>query len=215
MTQNHTPRRGRPAVPEAELRAKIQQAAFQLLQEQGYAAASIDEIARVAGVAKKTIYRFHSNKDALIEHIILDWSSTNVLPELASPQNADEVMATLEQFFLRLAERVLSTRQVALYKFLQSGIENKEKFLRIWRDNGIEIAAKRLNEWFEQARQRQLINPLWPVDAAQYLQAMIIAPSLRDISLGLHPPVPEWDIRPRIEQVLRFVTPMLLVPEAR
>ncbi|WP_312242379.1 TetR/AcrR family transcriptional regulator [Pantoea sp.] len=215
MTQNATPRRGRPAVPEAELRAKIQQAAFQLLQDKGYAAVSIDEIARMAGVAKKTIYRFHSNKDALIEEIILDWSSTNLLPELAQPRDAGEVIAALEQFFLRLAERVLSMRQVALYKFLQSGIEDKEKFLRIWRDNGIENAAKQLNAWFEQARRQQLIHPDWPVDAAQYLQAMIIAPSLRDISLGLHPPVPEWDIRPRIRQTLRFVAPMLLAPPVR
>ncbi|MEG3134113.1 helix-turn-helix domain-containing protein [Rouxiella sp. T17] len=204
--------RGRPAVPEEELIDKIHNAAFLLLQEKDFDTLSVDEISRTAGVAKKTFYRFYSNRNALLESIILAWSSTFTLYTLPTPQHAAEVAPILEQFFVDLAARALSDRAIALFKFLQSDSANKTHFLTLYRESGIDNAGKLLDSWLIAQRSRGFIIASWPDNGAKHLQALIIAPTLRDIALGLLPVVPELDIRPRVIEVLTLMTPLLGLP---
>lgn len=207
--------RGRPAVPEAELREKIQHAAFVLLREKDMAALSVDEIARTAGVAKKTFYRFYSNRDDLLEKLILTWSSTLTLYNLPIPENSHSVMPLLEQFFIALAERALSDKAVALFKFLQNNPADKTHLLTLYRESGIDNASRMLDIWLLTLRNQGLIASSWPDKGAKHLQALIIAPMLRDIALGILPAVPALDIRPRIVEALSLVSPLLTLPTAR
>lgn len=74
--------RGRPSVVQAvELRAAFLEAATQSFLEKGYAATSIEGIARDAGVAKITIYRHFENKQTLFHEVIhraLDHARTHM-----------------------------------------------------------------------------------------------------------------------------------------
>lgn len=207
--------RGRPAVPEQELIEKIHHAAFQLLREKDIDALSVDDIARTAGVAKKTFYRFFANRSALLENLILTWSSTFVLYSLPIPDTQAAVANVLEQFFVKLAERALSDNAVALFKYLQHDSANKTRFLALYRESGIDNAGKILDAWLIELRTRGFIASDWPDNGAKHLQALIIAPTLRDIALGLLPAVPEFDIRPRIREVMAFMTPLLGLPPSQ
>jgi TetR/AcrR family transcriptional repressor of mexJK operon len=204
--------RGRPAVPEAELVEKIQNATFQLLLQKDVEALSVDEIARTAGVAKKTFYRFYSNRTDVLEKIILDWSSTFTLYHLPLPKKPHDAIAILEQFFVDLAARALSERSVALFKFLQNSPHQKTHFLNLYRESGIDNAGKMLDAWLQDLRQRGMIAAGWPENGAKHLQALIIAPALRDIALGILPAVPEFDIRPRVREALTLMAPLLGLP---
>ena len=63
--------RGRPSVVQAaQLRESFLEAATQSFLDKGYAATSIEAIARDAGVAKITIYRQFENKQALFSEVI-------------------------------------------------------------------------------------------------------------------------------------------------
>lgn len=63
--------RGRPSVVQAaQLREAFLEAATQSFLDKGYAATSIEAIAREAGVAKITIYRQFENKQALFSEVI-------------------------------------------------------------------------------------------------------------------------------------------------
>ncbi len=63
--------RGRPSTEQAaELREAFLSAALQSFLEKGYAATSIEAIARDAGVAKITIYRQFENKQALFHEVV-------------------------------------------------------------------------------------------------------------------------------------------------
>ncbi|RZI96941.1 MAG: TetR/AcrR family transcriptional regulator [Variovorax sp.] len=63
--------RGRPSAEQAaELRESFLAAALQSFLEKGYAATSIEAIARDAGVAKITIYRQYENKPALFNEVV-------------------------------------------------------------------------------------------------------------------------------------------------
>src|SRR5262245_22687253 len=64
---------GRPqARPDEESRTVLLDAARQKFATSGYAATSIESVARRAGVSTKTLYRLIPNKAALFEAIITD-----------------------------------------------------------------------------------------------------------------------------------------------
>ncbi|PLR31658.1 TetR/AcrR family transcriptional regulator [Chimaeribacter californicus] len=207
---NTTPtRRGRPLVPEQELLEKIHAATISLLQARGYEATSIDEIARTAGMAKKTIYRFYANKDRIIEQVILLWSSSIVPLPGAVPESSDDVLRALEEMLCALTQRVLSAEAIALYKLLQTPFTGREALLALYRAKGIDNARRLLREWFTTLRAKNLINPHWQPEDGNYLLSMAIAAPLRDMALGVLPPVPQTALRPHIQDVLRFVAPLL------
>ncbi len=63
-----TVQRGRPRDPERD--ARILEAARTVIARRGYTGATIDEISKVAGVGKDTIYRRWSGKDALAVDLV-------------------------------------------------------------------------------------------------------------------------------------------------
>jgi AcrR family transcriptional regulator len=75
-----TPRapRGRPRSEQA--RRAILAAALELVRADGYAAATIDAVARRAGVARTTIYRWWPSGAALLVDVLVDILATDVAP---------------------------------------------------------------------------------------------------------------------------------------
>lgn len=64
-------------------------AARALFEEQGYAGATIEAIAARSGVAKTTIYRWWSNRAALLVEVVLQMGAAQVPP----PQGSDPMRA--------------------------------------------------------------------------------------------------------------------------
>ena len=65
--------RGRPSVPDAVVRRNIVEAAQRLLSSGGAAAMTMERVAAEAGIAKKTLYRFASDRAALIGLLVGSW----------------------------------------------------------------------------------------------------------------------------------------------
>lgn len=74
QTDEETRSRGRPLTPEADLRAALADATLTLLLKGGYGAATVDAVAKQAGVAKKTLYRFAANRDDLVAQAVRSWT---------------------------------------------------------------------------------------------------------------------------------------------
>lgn len=66
------PRRNRRLPREVRVR-QIQAAALQVFREHGYAAGSISEIARLAGLAEGALYKFYGSKREILESVICQW----------------------------------------------------------------------------------------------------------------------------------------------
>jgi AcrR family transcriptional regulator len=62
-----------------ERKAAIEKVSKEIFLEKGYASASVDEIARVAGVTKRTLYSYYPSKLALFVHVFDEY-----LQELAA-----------------------------------------------------------------------------------------------------------------------------------
>src|ERR1700757_1348801 len=72
-TVDEPPRRGRPQVrSDEETRAVIFDAARHEFAHSGYAATSMESVARRAGVSTKTLYRLIPNKVALFEAMVTE-----------------------------------------------------------------------------------------------------------------------------------------------
>lgn len=63
-----------------ERRAQLLDAALRLLAERGFAATSVDAIAKAAGLAKGTVYLYFPTKEALLDALI---ERQSLLPDLA------------------------------------------------------------------------------------------------------------------------------------
>ncbi|MEM8795759.1 MAG: TetR/AcrR family transcriptional regulator [Pseudomonadota bacterium] len=68
MSETKTPARGRPR--DLKSQEAILDAAFNVLQREGYTAATIERIAAEAGVAKQTIYRWWKGKAPLFMEVL-------------------------------------------------------------------------------------------------------------------------------------------------
>ena len=107
----HSAPRTRPPPPELgrrerkkrEARRKIFQAAFDLFQEKGFDATTVDEIAERADVAKGTVFNYFPRKASFLETWIHDWSDS--LDEEMGPVRQWEGTARqkIEQLFRFLA----------------------------------------------------------------------------------------------------------------
>ncbi|GAB3130237.1 TetR/AcrR family transcriptional regulator [Novispirillum itersonii] len=197
--------RGRPALPEEDLRGKVVQAATQILLSQGYAAATMEAVARQANVAKKTVYRFAANREELIALILRDWTAPFPLAFEAEAADAGAALRVLEDSLILIAGRVLTAEAVGLFRLLVNDLPEREAVLEIYTAAGIDRSRALLAGWLSRHRARGVITCPDPALAADLILSMVIAEPLRQIAIRLTPPQPEWDIRPRVQAALSLL----------
>ena len=116
------PRRPRPRPaggrPEAEQRAAVMAATTWLLLNEGYAATTLEAVARRAGMAKKTVYRYASDREDLVAQVVRGWTD-GFAPVMAQDvTSVDEVLPALARVLQAIAERVLSADAVGMFRLL-------------------------------------------------------------------------------------------------
>lgn len=107
---------GRPRhMLEVERRAHLIAAAADLFLHRGYHATTMDDIARCAGMSKKTVYQVFSSKSDLFDGLLSDWFAPFAAPIEADDRPPRQV---LTDALVRLANFALSERQVLLMRLL-------------------------------------------------------------------------------------------------
>lgn len=103
-----------PDDPKARSRARILQAAARLFVQHGYRKASVDEIARQAGLAKGTIYLYFKSKAEILLHAVVEEkrdAAARAEPILTGIEDPTERLETyLELAFSMVAEMPLLSR---------------------------------------------------------------------------------------------------------
>ncbi|CAI1663535.1 mycofactocin system transcriptional regulator [Serratia liquefaciens] len=200
--------RGRPSAPEGELRAAAVEATLALLLTQGYAATTVDAVAKRAGMAKKTLYRFAENRDALVTQAIASWTDAFAPVFEQDAQRATELPTLLSQGLQAIARQVLSEQAVGVFRLLQSEFPGRENLLAAYQRNGIERGRTIVADWLQRQQRRGWLRELDCAQTSDLLLAMVIAEPLRQMALGLLPP--GSDIDTRIAAALALVLPALL-----
>lgn len=200
--------RGRPSAPEGELRAAAVEATLALLLTQGYAATTVDAVAKRAGMAKKTLYRFAENRDALVTQAIASWTDAFAPVFEQDAQRATELTTLLSQGLQAIARQVLSEQAVGMFRLLQSEFPGREDLLAAYQRNGIERGRTIVADWLQRQQRRGWLRELDCAETSDLLLAMVIAEPLRQMALGLLPP--GSDIDTRIAAALALVLPGLI-----
>lgn len=197
--------RGRPARPENEASEAAVAAATWLLLNEGYAATTMEAVAKRAGLAKKTLYRFAANREELVALVVRSWTD-GFGPTLAKDaRSRADVMSALAEILKVIAARVLSADAVGLFRLLTSEFPAKADLLEIYQRNGIERGRAMLTDWLRRQCSKHTLRVAEPELVCDLLLSMVIAEPLRQMALGLLPAVPHWDPAPRIDSALQLM----------
>jgi AcrR family transcriptional regulator len=192
--------RGRPQVrPDDETRQVIFEAARHEFSDNGYAATSIERVARRAGVSTKTLYRLIPNKAALFEGMVSDRIDRFLSGIDLEAIDHSEIDESLYAALMACADLALDKEVVALQSMVLQEAGKFSDLAGAFYRNGIQRAVKALADWLTTQDKRGLIRLDDAEEAAGMLLGMVAdAPRRATMFGGL--PLPS---RPQIEARVR------------
>ena len=182
---------GRPqARPDEETRIVILDAARHQFATTGYAATSMESVARGAGVSTKTLYRLIPNKAALFEAIIGDGMDRFVSRLRLRACDGSDIEAALREALIACGELILDSEVIGL---LQMVIGESDKFPEIaetFFNKAIKRTENTLANWLKSQAGRGLIEIDNAPEAAGMLLGMLAFQPQRAVMFG-HAPAPD------------------------
>jgi len=197
--------RGRPqARPDEETRAIILDAARAEIRSTGYAATSMESVARRAGVSTKTLYRLIPNKAAMFEEMIterIDRFDSGV--RLRACEGRD-IESALREALIACGELILDEEVIALQRVIVAESEKFPEIAQTFYIKAIRRTQNTLANWLKAQHKRGLIAIDDADDAAGMLLGMLAFQPQRAVLYG-HAPVPgRKELEKRAQTVARL-----------
>jgi AcrR family transcriptional regulator len=199
--------RGRPQVrPDDETRQIIYEAARHEFAGSGYAATSMETVARRAGVSTKTLYRLVPNKASLFEGMVSDRLDRFLADvNLRAVDHAD-IEQALVAALMACANLSLDEEVVALQRMVLQEAGKSSDIAGAFYRNGIQGTLAALADWLRVQQRRGLIEVDDVEEAAGMLLGMVAAAPQRAAIYG-GVPLPS---RARIEARARTCAALFL-----
>ena len=176
--------RGRPQVrPDDETRRIIYEAARHEFAGNGYAATSIETVARRAGVSTKTLYRLIPNKAALFEGMVSDRIDRFVSEVNLRADHAD-IEQALAAALIACAELALDEETIALQRMVLQEAGKFSDAAGMFYTNAIQRTVAALADWLRLQRKRDLIALDDVDEAAGMLLGMVTSAPRRAALFG-------------------------------
>jgi AcrR family transcriptional regulator len=153
----------------AENRGRVLRAASESFMRHGYQA-SVDEIARRAGVAKQTVYHHFASKDALFKAVAHELTR-GVLVELESGDG--DVRAGLNRFALAYRSRALGAQGLATFRTVLPEVPRFRALARAMYDAGAGQMVREIAAYLERAMRAGELRRDDPQFAAELLLGML------------------------------------------
>ena len=182
-------KRGRPPRGTEELRRQeMLKAAETLFMEQGFEATSMEAVAKLAGISKKTIYAFVETKEALFEAVMRVHTDTSERPllvnEVANLAAAEQALA---DYLNRLAHFILGPFAVSLFRLSIAEADRFPHIAQAFYREGALRSVHHLEAWLRLQTERGILNLDSPYDGAVMLTSTVILEPLRAAALGVAP----------------------------
>jgi AcrR family transcriptional regulator len=174
------PRGGRPRQQDAPLiTGRILDAATALFLRDGYGATSLEAVAAMAGVSKRTLYARFAGKAALLQVVV-----ARLVARWLPPFDTGLGQASgLEAALLAAARVMLATALVpealALHRLIIAEIGRFPELALVLRDAGAGVGVERLSRVLAQAG---IADPAWA--AEQFMALVLSVPQRRAMGLG-------------------------------
>jgi AcrR family transcriptional regulator len=199
--------RGRPQVrPDDETRRIIYEAARHEFAGGGYAATSMETVARRAGVSTKTLYRLIPNKAALFEGMVsdrLDRFLSEVNLQAADDTDIEEALCAA---LIACADLALDEEVIELQRMVLQEAGTFSDIAGTFYRNAIQRAVVALADWLRIQQKRGLIE-LDDVDEAAGMLLGMVSSAPRRAALFGRVPLPS---RSQIEARVRSCAAIFL-----
>jgi AcrR family transcriptional regulator len=181
--------RGRPQVRcDEETRAVILEAARQEFAAHGFAATSIENVARRAGVSTKTLYRIVPDKKTLFEATVTHRMDRFVSGVSLRACEGGDIEAALPDALLACADLVLDPEVIALQRLILADSDKFPEIPETFYIKAMRRSVAALAEWLLVQKKRGLIVLDDVEAAAGMLLGMLVFQPQRDVMFGHRPP---------------------------
>jgi AcrR family transcriptional regulator len=199
--------RGRPQVrPDDETRQIIYEAARHEFAANGYAATSIETVARRAGVSTKTLYRLVPNKASLFEGMVTDRLDRFLSVVNLHAADHTDIEEALCAALMACAELTLDQEVIAVQRMVLQEAGKFSDIAGTFYTNAIQRTVVALAEWLGVQQKRGLIA-LDDVDEAAGMLLGMVASAPRRAAMFGGVPLPS---RSQIEARVRTCTALFL-----
>lgn len=182
--------RGRPqARPDDATRVVILEAARQEFAASGYAATSMEGVARRAGVSTRTLYRLIPNKAALFEGMITDRIDGFVSRVRLRACDGSDIEAALREALIVCGELILDGTVIETQRMILGESEQFPEIAELFYNKAIKRTESTLANWLKAQAERGLISIDNATDAAGMLLGMLAFQPQRAVMFG-HAPAP-------------------------
>jgi TetR/AcrR family transcriptional repressor of mexJK operon len=182
MTASDPETAAAPPSPKAE---QVLQAASRVFREQGYGSASMDAIAREAGVSKATLYAHFAGKDQLFAAIVGAECRSHSQALTAPDIDRLEVRQALAAIGRNFLDLVLSAKARAIYRIVIAEAPRFPELGRAFYASGPAAVLARLADYLGAADARGTLRVEDPKLAAEQFVAMLMGPLHMRHLLGL------------------------------
>lgn len=180
-----------PSPPEEALesakRKQILEGARRVFFAQGFAAASMGEIAREARVSKGTLYVYFDSKESLFAAIIDDSRSQAAEHMLSLDPEDPDVAAVLGGFAKRLIRKLCAPEHVALVRMVIGAAEQFPDLAAMFYRAGPEHGKRLLAEYLGEQHRRGRLVVADPEIAAWQFMGMCCHPVTVHVVLAAQP----------------------------
>ena len=193
--------RGRPQVrPDDETRQIIYEAARHEFADGGYAATSMEAVARRAGVSTRTLYRLIPNKASLFDGMVTDRLDRTLASVDLNAIDHAEIEEALYAALMACAELTLDEEVIALQRMVLQEVGKFSDIAGMFYRNGIQRITAALADWLRVQQKRGLIDLDDIDEAAGMLLGMVASAPRRAAMFGGVPLPPRSQIEARVRR---------------
>ncbi len=140
--------------------AEIIEAALHVFTEQGFASAKLEEVARRAGIAKGTLYRYFDTKEDLFRAVVQHAIAGNLQTiEQAAQAFQGSLRELVPVLLTQIAGRMSNSRLPALARLVIGESRVFPDLARIWHDNVVAHVLRLLTSLIAEAQARGEVRP--------------------------------------------------------
>jgi AcrR family transcriptional regulator len=151
--------------------AEIFDAALTVFSARGFQAARLEEVAKVAGISKGTLYLYFESKTALFEAMALELMRVPVLAGLDAVAQAPSAREALLGLMQMMGRMLGDPRRSALPKLIISESAGFPELARIWLQTVIQPVRARLVEFVERGIATGEFRAVDPWETAKLVMA--------------------------------------------
>ncbi len=189
--------------PEAAKMLALMDAAEDIFLAKGYHTATMSDVARAAGMSKKTVYQLIESKADLFANLLAHHQSKLVFP---TPQQGASSKTILVENLICLAKFLLSPEQIAIIRLIMAEHTHSPDIGRMFHQSRFKKAKSKLERCLADFAARENIK----LENAGEMSAMLFGMAIGEfhiaVLIGFRPPPSKAILESRIRKAVDIFT---------